>query len=1088
MNIRAFARRAGAVALSVALVVGGLVFGATPAMAAPSDPVNIPDANLRACLNASLGQAADAEITEAQMASFPIAPSTTISCANKGITNLEGLQYAVNTTYVNVGQNPITDSTLPVLAQMPWLTSIYLNSTQISDLTFTQSLPALTFLHVGTTNITDASLNALANHPALQTLSIDGPANPAQGPITNLSPVATIATLETLSAPRQSISDLSPLAGHTKLNSLNLTSNKVSDITPLAQVPELRVLFLNNQNDTNRYNNITDISALAGLQYLINININFNRVSDLTPLAGLDARPTFTTSSGSTFGRAVTATNQRATGSKATINVPHANDVKSPTGNVPLTGLAADGTYSAGSNTVTYTQPHRSGTTENWSVTSWPSPALATTFNFSGVLTRQVWGQLVDIPDDALRACINGVLGQSADSDIDVLQMASLITLDCRATGVVDLTGLEYATGLVSLDLGENPLDGNLEPISGLTTLTNLELDSTGLSDLSDLSGLTNLLTLDLEDNEISDVSDLAGLTTLSGLKLARNHIQDVSDLVTLVNLASLTLEDQTLSAPTAYTGDPATIPTITDPTGAEIGYSDLGDPLASQSGATGLVTYGTPNANTVANWSHGVTIGTASATFSGQVTREVIGVAAPIVDDALRACIADALGVASDSVVTEQQIASLTSLDCRDRGIQDLTGLEFATSLTSLDLGDNPLSDLGPISDLTSLTNLELDSTGLSDLSDLSGLTNLLTLDLEDNEISDVGPLSSLTSLVGISLARNHIADVSALSTLVNVTAATLEGQTLSAPTAYTGEPATIPTLVGVDGDPVAYQSFGDPLATQDAATGLVTYGTAGANTVAPWSAQVTIGSAQVTFSGEVTREVIAIPADIADSELRACIVEALGVASDAVVTEQQIASLTSLDCRGRGIQDLTGLEFATSLRSLDLGENPLNGDLGPISGLTNLTNLELDSTGVSDLSDLADLTSLQTLDLEDNEIADVSDLAGLTALSGLKLARNHISDVSALSTLVNVRSATLEGQTLSAPTAYTGEPATIPSLVGVNGNPIAYQSFGDPLATQNSTTGDVTYGTAGANTVAPWSARVRIGSAQVTFSGEVT
>ena len=50
------------------------------------------------------------------------------------------------------------------------------------------------------------------------------------------------------------------------------------------------------------------------------------------------------------------------------------------------------------------------------------------------------------------------------------------------------------------------------------------------------------------------------------------------------------------------------------------------------------------------------------------------------IPDKNLRAVIADSLGKAPDEAITADEMATLTRLKAPNRGIRDLTGLEFAT------------------------------------------------------------------------------------------------------------------------------------------------------------------------------------------------------------------------------------------------------------------------------------------------------------------------------------------------------------------------------------------------------------------------
>ena len=167
-----------------------------------------------------------------------------------------------------------------------------------------------------------------------------------------------------------------------------------------------------------------------------------------------------------------------------------------------------------------------------------------------------------------------------------------------------------------------------------------------------------------------------------------------------------------------------------------------------------------------------------------------------------------------------------------------------------------------------------------------------------------------------------------------------------------------------------------------------------------------------------------VAIP----DANLRAVIETELGKTSGASITPAEMATLTSLDAQDMGIRDLTGLEFATNLKDLDLGaewvafrevREKLEGyvdwrqsgansnaisNLLPLSGLYRLTSLNLGNNAISDVSALSGLTELTSLDLYGNAISDVSALSGLTELTSLDLYNNVISDVSALSNLTKL------------------------------------------------------------------------------------
>ena len=118
--------------------------------------------------------------------------------------------------------------------------------------------------------------------------------------------------------------------------------------------------------------------------------------------------------------------------------------------------------------------------------------------------------------------------------------------------------------------------------------------------------------------------------------------------------------------------------------------------------------------------------------------------------------------------------------------------------------------------------------------------------------------------------------------------------------------------------------------------------------------------------------------PVDIPDPNLRTQIERALRRKSGARITEADMANLTKIDrlYTTTAIRDLTGLEFATNLKTLGLYDNSIS-DISPLSGLTSLKVLALKDSELSDISVLAGLTKLKALDLNFNEVSDISVLA---------------------------------------------------------------------------------------------------------------
>lgn len=76
--------------------------------------------------------------------------------------------------------------------------------------------------------------------------------------------------------------------------------------------------------------------------------------------------------------------------------------------------------------------------------------------------------QTVNLPDAALRAAINANLGHGAMDAINQGQLQQLTSLSASGLGIKDLTGLQYATNLKTLDVSNNQIS-SFAPVAGLT-------------------------------------------------------------------------------------------------------------------------------------------------------------------------------------------------------------------------------------------------------------------------------------------------------------------------------------------------------------------------------------------------------------------------------------------------------------------------------------------------------------------------------------------------------------------------------------------------------------------------------------------
>ncbi len=135
--------------------------------------------------------------------------------------------------------------------------------------------------------------------------------------------------------------------------------------------------------------------------------------------------------------------------------------------------------------------------------------------------------------------------------------------------------------------------------------------------------------------------------------------------------------------------------------------------------------------------------------------------------DEALRSAVRDELGLPTATPLTKAHMQELDIFRAIEKGISDLTGMEFAINLREADFSGNLIKDLRPLRDLIHLETLVLYVNRISDVSPLAGLTNLLTLRLSGNPISDLSPLAGLPKFKELEARRIWTTDFSSLAGL---------------------------------------------------------------------------------------------------------------------------------------------------------------------------------------------------------------------------------------------------------------------------------------------------------------------------------
>ncbi len=277
----------------------------------------------------------------------------------------------------------------------------------------------------------------------------------------------------------------------------------------------------------------------------------------------------------------------------------------------------------------------------------------------------------------------------------------------------------------------------------------------------------------------------------------------------------------------------------------------------------------------------------------------------------------------------------------------------EFPTQRHLLNLTSLKATKLGIISlsGLEHAVNLKLLSIGgnqIQNLRPLSNLRNLKNLYIGDNRIKSLHPLVNLTNLQRLGMIRNQVNDISVLAGLVNL------------------------EYLRLAGNPIT-------------------------------------DTAPLTHLLKLSDVDVEVPSFIPDSNLRAAVHGALGIETNSRLTIDAMKNLTKLNAPKLGITDLTGLEYATNLKSLSIIGNQIT-DITPLSNLTRLTRLYMGRNRISDITPLTSLITLQRLGAQNNQIRDIGVLIGFVNLEYLRLVGNPITDTCPLANLPKLSDVDIE------------------------------------------------------------------------------
>ncbi|RAQ28663.1 hypothetical protein DPQ25_07645 [Hydrogeniiclostridium mannosilyticum] len=489
----------------------------------PNEPVTISDENLRKAICEALDKeySEGVTITETEMASL-----TELVAENAGITDLTGLKYAVNLEVLDLSGNDLSEE----------LNSAAHNSGDIGDLTTLKKLDLsntnLTVWGEESSKDTNGILSKVfENNPNLESFDISG--NNLAGTLSlNISNKKNLAYFD---------------ASDNYLSDCNIIEDSGNGVDIATQLPALKsfdfsgnfyqhketsygfavfttfpegTLDISNQGSDATiirvYWKAPSSTAVSNTSPYADVNLE-NNTADLGDIYGTSLEVTFM--GVDSTGKTVATVN----GNTSTVITATKSDFAANRLLMSIDGL------SLGTNVIEVSTQQENGATYSFN--------LIVRCNEVPVSEEE---DSAGITDPVLYDAVSTALGKAEKGYYTKEDMAKLTSLNLSG-GVSNLDGLEYATNLTSLTIG----DGEYTTIPGLENmekLTTLSITSSHVKELPTLAKLSNLTTLTLNMEGMQEAPDLSNQTKLKTLTLQFNGLDQLPDLSPFTALTTLTL------------------------------------------------------------------------------------------------------------------------------------------------------------------------------------------------------------------------------------------------------------------------------------------------------------------------------------------------------------------------------------------------------------------------------------------------------------------------------------------------------------------------------------------------------------------
>ena len=454
----------------------------------------IPDKNLKRLINDYLSKAKDSDITSKDLENI----SEYLYCDNSStgnyISNLEGLQYAVNMTELLIENNLLNDIT--PITNLDKLNTLFLNNNMI------RTIPDLSNM---------ISLNSILLN---------------SNEIKDVSPIATAKNLRFIKVNENSICDLSPLSSLDNLTEVRATDQDIliKDVRNTTSTYTLDISFLKDINGNT--------PKIIRPSHYGRYDATNNKILWLhSVISSQEPNFTFSTEDGTFTGKVTIQIvdldksiliNDKNLENEILKTLNSENNIVTNKDMLRLRVLDLTNKNVTCLKGLEYAENLYTLKIDRTPITTFKYiPSSVTLFSAKNLKNE------VNIEDIRLKLLILITLKKTEDDILTVNDMKKLTILDEPSNHIKSLRGLDYATNLRIISLVHNNIE-DVSPLSKLTKLDYIDLSQNSICDLSPLKYYYKKLKYFYANNQVVHIQRIA-LKNMSSFELSLDFLKDIN-------------------------------------------------------------------------------------------------------------------------------------------------------------------------------------------------------------------------------------------------------------------------------------------------------------------------------------------------------------------------------------------------------------------------------------------------------------------------------------------------------------------------------------------------------------------------------